>query len=1220
MATGAATYTWTPATGLSCTACPNPIATPTSTTTYIVTGVDTNGCESSDSVKVTIKDKPTITVTPDTTICEGSSIPLQATGATTYTWSPATGLSCTTCPNPIATPITTTMYTVIGVNAVGCSDTATVTITVNTKPNVDAGADNAICPGDSTLLVATGATTYLWTPGATLSCDTCDSTYATPAATTTYTVIGSLANGCSDTDMVTVTVNALPNIYAGPDTTVCVGTTIQLQATGGITYTWSPATGLSCTSCSNPMANPKTTTTYTVIGTDTNGCKNTDSVKITINPLPNVNAGNDVDICLNDSVQLQATGASTYMWTPSTGLGCTSCANPKAGPTVTTTYTVTGTDGNGCVNSDTVTVTIKALPTVNAGADRFICTGDTALLIATGATTYLWTPGATLTCDTCDSTYASPTVNTTYTVIGTLANGCSDTDMVTVTVNALPNIYAGPDSTVCVGTTIQLLATGGSTYTWSPSTGLSCTSCSNPMANPTVTTTYTVTGTDTNGCKNTGDVKITINSLPNVNAGSDVNICLNDSVQLQATGATTYMWTPSTGLGCTSCSNPKAGPGVSITYTVTGTDGNGCVNKDSVQVTVKALPIVNAGADKAICPGDTAQLQATGAASYEWTPTTWLTCNTCANPKASPLFTTTYIVKGTAANGCKGTDTVDVVVYTLPVISAGPDMTMCIGDTLQLQATGGATYVWSPAIGLTCTGCANPRTGIQVDTTYIVVGTDTNGCKNTDSVKISIKPLPALVVTAGRDSICAGDTTAFLVTGATSYVWTPAGGLSCSNCTNPISTPLSTTTYTVTGTLNGCTDTASIRLFVHLNPVLATPQNVELCEGDSTTLYVKGAFTYVWSPASGLSCTGCDSPIASPLNTTKYTVKGTDSFGCTGSTDVDVVVNKLPEVDAGPDVTICDGDSVQLQAKGGIYLVWSPPDGLSCSACSNPKSGTSQNRTHTVTGIDGKGCKNTDEMSITVIKKDPITFSDGDSICIGESTSIWAAGGTSYKWLPEGGLQSPNAATTDAAPVVTTNYKVIVKQGECFTDTGDIKVTVFNKPTVELGKDQTVSGGTKIILEPDVTNVARYEWTPTDELSCYDCSNPELTALRTTTYNLKVYSDFGCTAEDDVTVYVTCGGDQVFIPNTFTPNGDGLNDRFYPQGRGAIQVKRFSVFNRWGQLIYDVQNISLNDEMHGWDGTYKSEPLQPDVFVYIIKAVCETGEPLDMKGDISLVR
>lgn len=1218
-ATGAISYIWSPASTLSNATIANPVATPMTTTTYTVIGTAANGCKDTATVTVTVNPLPAVNAGTDKTICVGFSTQLQATGATSYVWSPTTGLSNPNVSNPIASPTTTTTYIVTGTDGNTCVNKDTVIVNVNPQPVVTAGADKNICPADSVQLNATGANSYTWSPTNGLSCNTCSNPKASPSATTTYSVIGTDSNGCKDTTAVKVNVNAVPIVSAGNNVAICIGNSTTLQATGAASYTWSPATGLSSTSIANPVASPTTTTTYTVIGTNGSSCKDTATVTVTVNPLPNVNAGTDETICIGFNVQLQATGATSYTWSPTTGLNNPNISNPIASPTATTTYIVTGTDANTCSNTDTVIVNVNGQPIVTGGSNKIICINDSAQLQASGATSYVWSPATGLSGTSIANPKASPAVTTTYTVIGTNTNGCKDTATVTVTVNPLPIVNAGTDKTICIGFSTQLQAIGATSYTWSPATGLSNSTIANPVASPTTTTKYIVTGTNGNNCTSKDSLIVTVNPQPTISAGTDITICAKDSAQLQATtGLTSYVWSPATGLSSTSIANPKASPVATTTYTVVGTNSNGCKDTATVKVNVNALPIVNAGTDKTICLNDTAQLQASGAGTYTWTPTATLTCTNCADPKAFPSVTTQYVVTGTATSTtCKSTDTVIVNVNTLPIVLAGNDTTICLRDSVLLSPTGASTYTWSPSTYL------NLPYSKPADTiTYVVTGTDANGCKNTDTITINVKKLPVITATAGRTLICDGDTTQLTATGALNgYTWLQTGALSCTNCPNPIATPAFNTTYLVTGTTDGCSDTASVFVELRPKPQVTAGAPVAFCKGGSDTLNAGGAVSYIWSPSLGLSCDTCISPIASPDITTDYTVTGIDTNGCKNTDVVTVTVYQLPNVDAGEDVSLCEGDSVQLTATGATSYIWSPAAGLSCTNCTNPYATTSEVSKFIVTGTSANGCTNQDSVTVTAILKQSITVSASDTICLGDEAPLFASGGSNFSWSPADLITTnPEISQVSVKPTVTTKFQVIIQQDKCFTDTGYVIVAIAPTPSINAGADKEILGGDEVELITNASGIETFEWSPADNLSCSDCANPIAAPRVTTTFKVKGISRYGCTAEDDVTVVVTCGTNQIFIPNTFTPNNDGVNDRFFPQGKGISEVKRFSVYNRWGQLVFDAENVPLNDPNYGWDGTFKVEPLKPDVFVYIVRAVCENGQPIELKGDISLIR
>lgn len=601
----------------------------------------------------------------DTSICAGESVQLRAEGAAVYQWSPSTGLSCTTCPNPIATPTKTTVYNVTATNG-GCVMTSPVTVTVLETPSLVVNGDTTICDGDSVRLSASGATSYLWTPGIGLSCATCPNPTASPTVTTRYTVVGSNANDCADTATMTVWVVPTVSATVDPDTVLCAGGSAQLHASGGEQYRWEPQEGLSCVYCSNPVARPKQTTTYRVFTWNSGGCTDDDSVTVTVQPPLKVDAGRAVRICLGDTTPLHASGGSVFSWSPSQGLSCTDCADPVAQPDATTTYTVTASDEFGCVGSDTVTVTVGTSITAAVGADTTICLGGNVELLASGGASYQWRPTDGLSCADCPNPIAQPDVTTTYTVLVTGSGNCAGVDRasVTVTVRPGPTVNINGKTEICQGGTTQLHASGGTEFHWYPSEGLSCTDCPDPIASPAATTTYTVTATNGGECVDSTVVTLVVRTPPSVDAGTDRTICSGSSEPLAASGAATYSWSPSAGLSCTDCPDPIASPAATTTYTVTGIDPFGCSASDAVTIFVRPSAVVDASRDTIICPTGTATLTASDGISFLWSPTDGLDCPTCRSTHARPATTTDYTLTVTDANGCTGSDNVQVVVDT----------------------------------------------------------------------------------------------------------------------------------------------------------------------------------------------------------------------------------------------------------------------------------------------------------------------------------------------------------------------------------------------------------------------------------------------------------------------------------------------------------------------------------------------------------------------------
>ncbi|HXB41937.1 MAG TPA: choice-of-anchor tandem repeat GloVer-containing protein [Bacteroidia bacterium] len=375
------------------------------------------------------------TASGNLSICSGSSTTLTATGKGTLGWySAATGGTYLGSGTSYTTPVLTssaTYYVQDSISSTGMVSIAReiITVKVNPLPNVVANAtSNPVCQGSSTIFTGGGASTYTWTGGVT------NGTSFTPLSTQTYTVTGTDTNACRNTNTITVTVNALPNVTANASgNPVCSGSSTTLNGGGANTYTWTGGVtdGVAFT--------PASTQTYTVTGTDINGCVNTNTIIVTVNALPNVTANATSNpICPGGTTTLTGVGASTYTWSSGVSDGV------AFSPPSTQTYTVTGTDVNGCVNTNTITVTVNATPTVNVSGTMTITTGNSTTLTATGASTYSWTPGTGLNATTGATVVANPTVTTNYTVTGT-SSGCTNTKAFTITVGytKLQAVYCG---------------------------------------------------------------------------------------------------------------------------------------------------------------------------------------------------------------------------------------------------------------------------------------------------------------------------------------------------------------------------------------------------------------------------------------------------------------------------------------------------------------------------------------------------------------------------------------------------------------------------------------------------------------------------------------------------------------------------------------------------------------------------------------------------------
>ncbi len=462
--------------------------------TYTYSGVST-------TQSVTVKSLPNISTSGNTTICNGSNTTMTASGATAYTWSPNISLNTSTGATVIASPSANLAYSVTGTSN-GCTNSQTVFVFVTSLPNITASSNTSICAGGSAVLTASGGSAYTWSPSTGLSASTGSSVTASPASQVTYTVTGTSGN-CSKSQTVTVSVTALPTVMVSSNTSVCTGGSTTLTASGASTYSWAPATDLNATNGTSVVSTPTQSITYTVTGTS-NGCSKSQTVSVSVTEKPVIVLSGSTSICDGASTALTASGASTYVWMPSTGLSSSTGTSVNAAPSANVTYTVTGDQG-GCQNTQTISVTVKPLPNISVSPNTSVCDGSSATLTVGGASTYLWQPFSSLSSSIGSSVTATPSATTTYAVTGTL-NGCSKTKSITVSVNPLPLITESYNLPSCSGDangSINITVTGQSPFTYIWSNGTSEEDNLNLIQGN-----YAVTVTSSAGCTQTKDFTI----------------------------------------------------------------------------------------------------------------------------------------------------------------------------------------------------------------------------------------------------------------------------------------------------------------------------------------------------------------------------------------------------------------------------------------------------------------------------------------------------------------------------------------------------------------------------------------------------------------------------------------------------------------------------------------------------------------------------------------
>ncbi|ASZ14626.1 hypothetical protein CK934_28565 [Chitinophaga sp. MD30] len=362
-----------------------------------------------------------------------------------------------------------------------------------------------------------------------------------------------------------------------------------------------------------------------------------------------------------------------------------------------------------------------------------------------------------------------------------------------------------------------------------------------------------------------------------------------------------------------------------------------------------------------------------------------------------------------------------------------------------------------------------------------------------------------------------------------------------------------------------------------------------------------------------------------------YTAAGTvriklvaiDARNCVDSIEKQVIIQPVPTVRAtAPGSKLCEGNSITLTAQTNAAVQWSPPVGLSCTDCAVTQASPTVNSKYYVTATNVQGCSVKDSITLQVVPKVQLAVRTDTTVCVGNSVLLTSSGATHYSWSPADYLTVTNVAAPITTPAGDIVYTVTgSNDGSCPSESKQVKISVRPLPTVNAGRDQSVIVGTPITLQSTYSaDVVKWEWTPKDYLDCGTCPTTPALVRKPTTYSLTVTNQYGCIKSDVVDIELICSQDVVFIPNAFSPNGDGQNDIFYVRGKGIQVIKSFRIFNRVGQEVFRRENFNIDDVSFGWNGTFAGKPQPADVYVYLLEAYCDTQDFFQLKGNITLFR
>jgi gliding motility-associated-like protein len=1199
------------------------------------------GCFSSAVVNVTVTPTPTLVVNPaSATICAGQSVTFTASGATGYTWNPGNLNGGTV----VVSPTATTVYTVIGANG-SCTSSVTRTVFVVPPPTLSISATSTnICNGQSTTLTATGATSYTWNPGSL----TGSQVVVSPTITTNYTLIG--ANGsCTNSAVITVSVRPKPNInVAGNPTLICSGQSATLGAIafpGGAGYTWTPGGQNTQTI----VVSPSVTTQYTVTAINLVGCTNSSVITVSVNPTPTLNvSATQTLLCSGNSATLTGTGATTYTWLPGPLTG----SSVIVSPTITTNYTVTGANGN-CTASSVIQISVVPSPSIllNVQPSTTICAGSNITITPSGASSYTLNPGAL----TGSSFVVNPTISTIYTVSGQSSNGCAGSNTISVTVNPAPSftINSNPPG-ICTGQSATLSVTGsaGNSYTWLPGGQTS----TDIAVSPSVTTIYSLNVTNSNGCNANGTYTLVVTPVPTINATANpTNVCSSNPVTLTATGATNYTWLP----GSFTSSQVIDSPTISTTYTVIGNNG-GCNASVTINVSVTPGPQnVNASATGSItCLVQTVGLTASTTntnVSYNWSGPSGFTSN-IQNPSSISVGGNYTLVITDLDNGCSVTTIVTVVSYTsVPNFTAYSSGNLgCVGE-VTVTASSSSTltnFNWSGPSGFTSTASSFTT---NVPGSYTVSASDPlSGCSSSSVISITTDTALPIVGATITPATCNGtvsnnDGSIILFghtlgykydyvvgptyTGSATYATAtliPLGGVIVNNLPNP-STPQP---YTVRiFNTNGCyKDTTLILLPINCNnqvfgltKAAATPSlvNNEYIVTFTVTAINNGSVNLnnITLTENLLNCFVSPTSftvIQTPVITSTTTPSGltaNSSFDGMGNTNL--VVSSSSTLFANRRDTITF--SVRIKPNGYfgpftntvIGFATHEIDGTVFSDISNDGFNWDQNGNGTPTDDNQPTVINfTPNVVLGVTKSATLSPMQPDkTYFIYYTVRAHNLGNDTLKnvslvdTIKGKTVKTPATYMIPNPPVVTTGTNA----------TADAAFNGSTVPTLLISSLSVLPPASVIAVDftvkvnPDTVKYYRNfaigsangAWLGgVVKDTSNNGSNPDVNN------NGNPYETSDNTPTD---IYIPSS--DIFVPDVFTPNGDGKNDFFVIKGLNDRKV-RVMIFNRWGNKVYE--NGAYDNS---WDGTpnvqnltFGNGKVPAGVYYYIIEFLDHDNE------------
>ena len=959
----------------------------------------------------------------------------------------------------------------------------------------------------------------------------------------------------------------------------------------------------------------------------------------------NLHVGQDTTVCLGDTIQLHAgAGTDVVNWNSQlNGLLASGIQHITCDVKATDKIFVTLQNKWGCTVNDTIVLKVMALPIINLGKDTSVCYQSPIILkTSSGLKKVSWVNGSNqlVASDTAQYKYVV-TANETFKVSITDSRGCRNHDTINILKNALPTFTLGTDKLLCYNDSAKLKVNNPFTAINWYKIRISSILNSGANFNFKVLQTDTIIAkvTDINGCKTNDTINVVMRSLPDIKLHNDTSICFGEDVLISANKKFTHMsWTSlNIGAPIVDTVSIKIKVKTSDQVKVVVSDQYGCSNSDTLKITKLNLPVFNIGSDTANCIGK----QVVFNASTGWKRVDWYT--TGNKLVQSDNWFCKYIItdntqiwaKVVDQNNCVNYDTASVTAYALPKFYLGNDTFLCNGNNLKLVSS--ASYkntIWKSELkGKILDG---PNEYLHTVNQYETISaqvTDNHSCVNADTINIGVYQLPVLNLKSDT-TICYNSQVSFDAgTNLKSSTWLKSNtGLVYS--TNSIYTFNSIKNDTIAlhvQDLNNCNAADTMIIQVAALPIVILGKDTSICADKSITLTVSNEYDVNWYSANKgfLLNSNILSNYKLTSNETIIAVAKT-ILNCLQSDTIWVSTNSLPILDAGKDSTVCFGNNFILgsekTATGNEPFIyeWSPKTDVTNYNTANPIVKAQKSETYFLRVTDKYACENNDSVKIQVNPQTKILLPTQVAICLGQKVTLgqsaFVKGSNfpyTYQWSPDSTLSSNNTETPIASPKVTNTYRLIASTWKCPSDTAYITVVVRNLPIPHVSPTLTIGNDGNIQLYAE--GGEKYLWRPADNLNKSDIADPVARPDASTLYTVEVIDSVGCSAEASVQVNVR---NEVFVPEIFTPNGDGKNDTFRIYGFGFTDLS-LVIFDKYNNRVYD--SIDMNEiSSRGWDGTYNGKEMESGIYRWIIQGHYADGQLILVNsknsGIISLIR